>query len=167
MSLLRPLDPAFPIERQVTIDASPVVLVNVFTLDRADEQAFIKVWEDDARFMKRQVRIHFNSASPRHRRKSYLSELRCLGSPPRPFVLHFGHPEFSAKPRPIRRPRLLLPAPFSEGGGAGHLRRIASLQARSWSSKRDVALQLRISRLAYMSDTAPCAFESASRPCRS
>ncbi len=44
MSLLRPLDPSFPIERQVTIDASPVVLVNVFTLDRTDEQAFIKVW---------------------------------------------------------------------------------------------------------------------------
>ena len=42
MSLLRPLDPAFPIERQITIEASPVVLVNVFTLDRADEQTFLK-----------------------------------------------------------------------------------------------------------------------------
>ena len=28
MSLLRPLDPAFPIERQITIDAGPVVLVS-------------------------------------------------------------------------------------------------------------------------------------------
>src|SRR5271163_2573569 len=54
MSLLRPLDPAFPIERQITIDASPVVLVNVFTLDRADEKTFLKVWKDDAAFMKRQ-----------------------------------------------------------------------------------------------------------------
>ena len=36
---LRPLDPAFPIERQIAIEAGPVVLVNVFTLDKADEQA--------------------------------------------------------------------------------------------------------------------------------
>jgi hypothetical protein len=32
MSLLRPLDPSFPIERQIAIEAGPVVLVNVFTL---------------------------------------------------------------------------------------------------------------------------------------
>jgi hypothetical protein len=40
---LRPLDPAFPIERQIELDASPVVLVNVFTLDKADEPTFLKV----------------------------------------------------------------------------------------------------------------------------
>jgi heme-degrading monooxygenase HmoA len=51
---MRPLDPAFPIDRQLTVDASPVVLVNVFTLDKADEQAFLKAWQDDANFMKRQ-----------------------------------------------------------------------------------------------------------------
>ncbi|MBV8505982.1 MAG: antibiotic biosynthesis monooxygenase [Alphaproteobacteria bacterium] len=54
MALLRPLDPAFPIDRQLTIAASPVVLVNVFTLDKADEQTFLRVWRDDAAFMKRQ-----------------------------------------------------------------------------------------------------------------
>jgi heme-degrading monooxygenase HmoA len=54
MPLLRPLDPAFPIDRQIAIDASPVVLVNVFTLDPADEESFLKVWQDDADFMKRQ-----------------------------------------------------------------------------------------------------------------
>jgi heme-degrading monooxygenase HmoA len=54
MSLLRPLDPAFPIERQIAIDVGPVVLVNVFTLDKADEPAFLKVWRKDAAFMKRQ-----------------------------------------------------------------------------------------------------------------
>jgi heme-degrading monooxygenase HmoA len=54
MSLLRPLDPAFPIDRQITIEASPIVLVNVFTLDKADEQTFLKAWQDDAGFMKRQ-----------------------------------------------------------------------------------------------------------------
>jgi heme-degrading monooxygenase HmoA len=54
MSLLRSLDPAFPIERQIVLDISPVVLVNVFTLDRADEETFFRVWQDDAAFMKRQ-----------------------------------------------------------------------------------------------------------------
>ena len=54
MSLLRPLDPAFPIERQVAIEAGPVVLVNLFTLDRADEKPFLDIWRDDAAFMKRQ-----------------------------------------------------------------------------------------------------------------
>ncbi|TIU90284.1 MAG: antibiotic biosynthesis monooxygenase [Mesorhizobium sp.] len=51
---IRPLDPAFPIDRQVALDANAVVLVNVFTLDKADEQAFLAVWQDDAVFMKRQ-----------------------------------------------------------------------------------------------------------------
>jgi len=54
MSSLRPLDPAFPIERQVVLDTSPVVLVNIFTLDKTDEQAFLHAWQDDALFMKQQ-----------------------------------------------------------------------------------------------------------------
>ena len=54
MPLLRPLDPAFPIERQLAIEAQPVVLVNVFTLDRAEEATVLEAWRDDAEFMKRQ-----------------------------------------------------------------------------------------------------------------
>jgi heme-degrading monooxygenase HmoA len=54
MSLIRPMDPAFPIERQIALDASPVVLLNVFTLDKADEQTFFQAWQNDARFMKQQ-----------------------------------------------------------------------------------------------------------------
>ncbi|MCP1854445.1 MULTISPECIES: antibiotic biosynthesis monooxygenase family protein [unclassified Bradyrhizobium] len=54
MSLLRPLDPSFPINRQIAIEANSVVLVNPFTLDKADEAAFLKAWQDDAAFMKRQ-----------------------------------------------------------------------------------------------------------------
>jgi hypothetical protein len=37
MSLLKPLDERFPIERQLGIAAMPVVLINLFTLDAADE----------------------------------------------------------------------------------------------------------------------------------
>ncbi|MFK4383404.1 antibiotic biosynthesis monooxygenase family protein [Bradyrhizobium sp. USDA 223] len=54
MASLRPLDPDFPIERQLGIDTGPLVLVNLFTLDKADEQSFLQVWQDDAAFMKRQ-----------------------------------------------------------------------------------------------------------------
>ena len=54
MPLLRPLDPAFPIDRQLAVDAAAVVLVNVFTLDQADEQTFLAAWQRDAAFMKQQ-----------------------------------------------------------------------------------------------------------------
>ena len=49
-----PAGPGLPIERQIGLDASPVMLVNVFMLDKADEQAFLEAWRPDAEFMKRQ-----------------------------------------------------------------------------------------------------------------
>ena len=54
MSLLKSMDEKFPIEQQLGIEAEPVVLINVFTLDAADESAFLTTWKDDAEFMKRQ-----------------------------------------------------------------------------------------------------------------
>ena len=54
MPPLRPLDPAFPIDRQLAVDATPVVLVNLVTLDKADEPRFLEAWQNDAAFMKRQ-----------------------------------------------------------------------------------------------------------------
>ncbi|MEM5310716.1 antibiotic biosynthesis monooxygenase family protein [Paraburkholderia sp. JHI869] len=54
MLQLRPLDSACPIEHQLAIDAEPVVLVNVFTLDPADEAKFLEAWQEDAAFMKQQ-----------------------------------------------------------------------------------------------------------------
>jgi hypothetical protein len=41
-----PARPSFPIERQIAIDASPVVLVNVLALDKAP--TFLKTWQDAA-----------------------------------------------------------------------------------------------------------------------
>jgi heme-degrading monooxygenase HmoA len=90
------MDPAFPIERQLAVDTCPVMLVNVFTLDKADEQTFLQVWQDDAEFMKRQpgfisTQLH-----------------RALGDSPTYFnyavwgstetyAAAFSHPEFVAK----------------------------------------------------------------------
>ncbi|MEF0939864.1 antibiotic biosynthesis monooxygenase family protein [Rhizobium sp. BR 362] len=54
MSPMRPLDPSFPIERQIAVEAAPVILVNLFTLDKADEETFLTAWQDDAAFMKQQ-----------------------------------------------------------------------------------------------------------------
>lgn len=54
MSLLRPLDPKFPTKRQLEIETGPVVLVNSFTLDKAGEPGFLKIWQDDAAYMRRQ-----------------------------------------------------------------------------------------------------------------
>lgn len=50
---VKPLDPAFPMQQQLgEKDAGRVVLVNVFTLDAADEDAFLTAWRADARLMK-------------------------------------------------------------------------------------------------------------------
>jgi heme-degrading monooxygenase HmoA len=51
---LRPLDAAFPIDRQLSVSASPAVLVNIFTVDAQDVEALVKAWEADANWMKTQ-----------------------------------------------------------------------------------------------------------------
>ena len=96
MSLLRPLDPAFPIERQIPIDASPVVLVNLFTLDKADEQTFLNVWTDDAVFMKGQpgfISTQLHRAIGEN--PTYLNY--AVWESTAAFRAAFGNPEFRAK----------------------------------------------------------------------
>jgi heme-degrading monooxygenase HmoA len=51
---LRPLDPACTIEQQLQAQASPVVLVNLFTVAEADIPALMAAWEKDAQWMKQQ-----------------------------------------------------------------------------------------------------------------
>jgi len=96
MPNMRPLDPAFPIERQIAIDASPVVLVNVFTLEKADEQTFLEAWQADAHVMKRQpgfISTQLHRAigeSP-----TYLNY--AVWESTADFRAAFSHPEFRAK----------------------------------------------------------------------
>ncbi|SFQ23601.1 Heme-degrading monooxygenase HmoA [Bradyrhizobium sp. Ghvi] len=96
MTTFRPLDPAFPIERQIGIDASPVVLVNVFTLEKADDQSFLQTWQNDAAFMKRQpgfISTQLHRAigdSP-----TYLNY--AVWESTAHFRAAFTHPEFRAK----------------------------------------------------------------------
>ncbi|MFF0950353.1 antibiotic biosynthesis monooxygenase family protein [Rhizobium leguminosarum] len=96
MSLMRPMDPAFPIDRQIAIDASAIVLINLFTLDKADEQAFLDAWQADAAFMKRQpgfISTQLHRAigeSP-----AYLNY--AVWESTADFRAAFSHPEFRAK----------------------------------------------------------------------
>lgn len=96
MARLRPLDPDFPIERQLGIDTSPVVLVNVFTLDQAHEQSFLNVWQEDAAFMKRQPGF---IATQLHRAigesPTYLNY--AVWESTAHFRAAFTHPEFRSK----------------------------------------------------------------------
>ena len=77
MPHFKPMDPAFPIQQQIAIDAA-VVLVNVFTLAAADEADFRRV-EGRRRIHEAAARIHFDPVASRTRRQSDLPELRDLG----------------------------------------------------------------------------------------
>ncbi|MGO8020446.1 antibiotic biosynthesis monooxygenase family protein [Rhizobium leguminosarum] len=96
MSLMRPMDPAFPIDRQIAIDASAIVLINLFTLDKADEQAFLVAWQADAAFMKRQPGF---ISTQMHRAvgesPAYLNY--AVWESTADFRAAFSHPEFRAK----------------------------------------------------------------------
>ena len=96
MPLMKPLDETFPIERQLGIDAAPVVLINLFTLDAADEPGFLDAWTDDAAFMKRQPGF---ISTQLHRaigdNPTYLN-YAVWGSTDA-FRAAFTHPEFIAK----------------------------------------------------------------------
>ncbi|WP_208642116.1 antibiotic biosynthesis monooxygenase family protein [Rhizobium leguminosarum] len=95
MSLMRPMDPAFPIDRQIAIDASAIVLINLFTLDKADEQAFLDAWQAAA-FMKRQPGF---ISTQMHRAigesPAYLNY--AVWESTADFRAAFSHPEFRAK----------------------------------------------------------------------
>lgn len=54
MVQFRPLDPNAPIFQQLDAEVSPVILINVFQLAEAEISAFLKAWENDANWMKKQ-----------------------------------------------------------------------------------------------------------------
>src|ERR1700761_7525262 len=92
----RPLDPAFPIDRQIDLNTGPVVLVNVFTLEKSDEEALLKAWQSDAEFMKRQPGF---ISTQLHRalgdKPTYLNY--AVWESTAHFRAAFTHPDFQAK----------------------------------------------------------------------
>jgi heme-degrading monooxygenase HmoA len=96
MPRVRPLDPAFPIERQLEVDATPIVLLNVFTLEKVDEAAFLRAWQQDAVFMKRQpgfVSTQLHRAIGRSPMYANYAVWESTAA----FRAAFTHPEFRAK----------------------------------------------------------------------
>ncbi|MFJ1208417.1 antibiotic biosynthesis monooxygenase family protein [Burkholderia pyrrocinia] len=118
MPQFKPMDPAFPIRQQIAIDAEPVVLVNVFTLDPADEADFLAVWKDDAEFMKRQpgfISTQLHRAlgdSP-----TYLNY--AIWESTHAFRAAFTHPEFVAKLSAYPSSAVASPHLFQKVGVAG------------------------------------------------
>jgi heme-degrading monooxygenase HmoA len=55
MLTLKPLDESCPIHQQLDADVSPVILVNLFTVEEADIPALMEAWEADANWMKQQA----------------------------------------------------------------------------------------------------------------
>lgn len=96
MSLLRPLDPSFPIQEQLAIAAAPVVLINLFSLAAADEDGFLATWSEDAAFMKAQpgfisTQLH-RAVGPS---PTYLNY--AVWETMAHFAAAFGHPDFLNK----------------------------------------------------------------------
>lgn len=54
MLQLKPLDANLPIFQQLGVEASPVILVNIFNVAQCDIAGLLKAWEDDANWMKAQ-----------------------------------------------------------------------------------------------------------------
>ena len=48
------LDPSFPLEKQFSTEAGPIVLVNIFTIDPNDQEALVEAWRNDALWLKQQ-----------------------------------------------------------------------------------------------------------------
>ncbi len=51
---IKPLDKNVPIFQQLSDEVSPVVLVNIFTVNEDDIPQLLKAWEVDANWMKQQ-----------------------------------------------------------------------------------------------------------------
>lgn len=96
----------------------PLVLVNVFTLENADEPTFLQAWEKDANFMKRQpgfISTQLHRAigeSP-----TYLNY--AVWESTADFRAAFTHPEFVAKLSAYPSSAVAMPHLFQKVGVPG------------------------------------------------
>lgn len=93
MLRLKPLDETCPIEAQFSADHSPIVLINLFEVDAKDEEALMRAWEADGKWMKRQegyISTQLHRALGRSR--LYLNY--AVWESVTHFRAVFGHPDF-------------------------------------------------------------------------
>ena len=118
MSLMKPLDDKFPIQSQLGVGATPVVLINVFTLDVTDEPVFLDAWKDDAEFMKRQpgfISTQLHRAIGKS--PTYLNY--AVWESTEAFRAAFTHPDFIAKLSSYPSSAVATPHLFQKVGVAG------------------------------------------------
>ena len=113
MLSLRPLDERVPIQQQLGAEASPAILINVFTVAPEDVDGLLAAWEHGATWMKKQpgyisTQLHRGIAG---------SELCHLGIG-RAFPRGFHQSRVSRRARRLSVERRHLAASVREGGGA-------------------------------------------------
>ena len=113
MAQFRPLDSAFPIDRQLEVSASPVVLVNIFAVDAIDVDALVEAWASDANWMKKQP--GFISAQL-HRAigDSHLFRNDAVWGSVDHFRQAFTHPEFRSHVAAYPSSAVASPHPFQK-----------------------------------------------------
>ena len=93
---IKELDDIVTLADQMQADEGPIVLVNLFTIDPADEAALLKAWAHDADFMKQQpgyisTQLHKGIAgSSTYMNYAVWDSVAC-------FRDAFSHPEFQSR----------------------------------------------------------------------
>ena len=96
MSQFKELDQLVTLTEQMKTNEGPVVLINLFTIDPADEDALIEAWAHDANFMKEQpgyisTQLHKGIAGS----GSYLNY--AIWESTEAFSMAFSKPEFQRR----------------------------------------------------------------------
>ena len=95
MLAIRPLDTKVPINDQLGDNLSPVILINVFTVDPADVDALLKAWEHDANWMKNDSRADISTQLHRGIADSCVFLNYAVWESVAHFRAAFTHPEFA------------------------------------------------------------------------
>ncbi len=95
MVTLKSLDENFPIQRQLGVDASPVVLLNIFAVAAGDVAALLEAWEHDANWMKKQPG-YISTQLHRAVGESYVFMNYAVRESVAHFRNAFSHPDFRA-----------------------------------------------------------------------
>jgi heme-degrading monooxygenase HmoA len=96
MVRLRPMDSAFPIEKQLAVNASNVVLISLFSVDAADCDALLEAWEEDASWMKKQPGF-ISTQLHRALGESFMFMNYAVWESVDSFRKAFSHPEFKSR----------------------------------------------------------------------
>ena len=93
MLTLKPLDETCPIHRQLGVDVSPVVLLNLFTVAAPDVATLLQAWEADANWMKQQPG-YISTQLHRAVGESYVFMNYAVWESVAHFKAAFSHPDF-------------------------------------------------------------------------